>query len=140
MIFMLVVTGLVICFTGWRIARRVVRFRAVNDLVLQLPSDGLEPGTIATARFQMRGWRKRVMKRLTQGILLRGFVNAELYVEGCGGDARPTNGDHVVRVFYHSLPAGLPRAGSLSTGSGVPLTLEGGEILGELCGNNVYIY
>src|ERR1700733_193888 len=130
MVFVLVVTGLVICFTGWRIIRRIVRWNAVRDLVLQLPFDGLEPGTISSARFQMRGWRKRVMERLTQGVLLRGFNNAELYVESCGGDARPTNGDHVVRVFYHSLPAGLPRAGSLSTGSGVPLTLEGGEILG----------
>ncbi len=138
--FLLALAGLLIAFTAWRITRRIVRWKEVNRVVLELPTDGRDPAVVTNFRFQIRGWRRKVIKRLAEGILLRGFHLDELYVEGCGGDARPTNSDHVVRIFYHSLPAGLPRVGSLATGLGVPLTLDDGAIVGELCGNNVYIF
>jgi hypothetical protein len=125
--------------------RPLLRLLTARNAGLKTASDGLLPALNPTLEISGRWgiigrYRLWTVKRLVRGILLRGTQNSCAVVVQCLGSSSPVSNDAIVRLFYHSVPRGLPRVGKLWTGLGVPLTLANGEVAGEICGANVFIY
>jgi len=112
----------------------------VAAVLAEIPSDDL-PAVVdrQVKQYGFTGHRQELMLRLMREVFLPG-VNANAHIIDCRGEfSRGLDGDSY-QVLYNVRPANLPDGALPPTGNGIPLTMENGELVGELFGKTLCLY
>jgi hypothetical protein len=130
------------------------------QIVSSLPADGMPIGAAHASNFSIYeqnfvGRRRDVVKSLIKEILTPA-VRADVFVKQCQGVPQEPLEDGMFHVFFQSAPLGTASINTpdrlfgyrvlkaetvfLPSGRGTPICDPSGFQIGELVGNNLYIY
>lgn len=130
------------------------------EIVNAMPADGLPIGAANAGNLSVfdqgfSGRRLEVVRSLIREILLPA-VRKDVFVKNCAGRNQEPLEDGMFHVFFHSAPLGQASMQTperlwgyrllkseqvfLPSGRGRPIADETGFVIGELAGNNLYIF